>query len=43
MIYKNVKTGATLETESKLGGNWMPVAAPEKPEKTAPKKKVKKK
>ena len=32
MKYRNVKTGAVIETRSVLGGNWVPVEEP----KTAP-------
>lgn len=39
MEYRNVKTGAVIDVNSVLGGNWKPVEpAPEKP-KAAPKKK----
>lgn len=36
MTYRNVKTGATITTDSKLGGDWMPI---EPPKKEAPKPK----
>lgn len=28
MKYRNTKTGAVVEVESKIGGNWEPVEAP---------------
>ena len=41
MEYRNKKTGAVIRSESKLGGNWEPVAAPAVPseKKAAPTKK----
>ena len=36
MVYRNVRTGATIETESEMSGSWVPVAA------EAPKKEEKK-
>ena len=41
MIYRNEKTGAIIETESVLGGNWKPVIEKKETAKE-PKKKGKK-
>lgn len=41
MLYRNAKTGAIIETESVLGGNWKPVEVKKETAKE-PKKKVKK-
>ncbi len=47
MEYRNVKTGAVINVESEMGGNWVPVSAPPKKEdsekKPAPKKRSTKK
>lgn len=43
MLYRNTKTGATLETPCRIsGGDWKPIKAVnvEKPEKTVSKKKA---
>lgn len=43
MKYRNIKTGAEIEVESEIKGNWEPVAAPKpvsvEAEKEAPVKK----
>ena len=38
MKYRNTKTGAVIDVNAELSGNWMPVEA-EKKAKTLPKKK----
>lgn len=46
MEYRNVKTGAVINVESEMGGNWVPVSAPPKKDsekKPAPKKRSTKK
>ena len=35
MLYKNTKTGAVIDVNAELSGNWMPVEA-EKKAKTSP-------
>lgn len=43
MKYRNEKTGAIIDVESEMGGDWKPVAAPkaDKAETKAPKKEKK--
>lgn len=44
MKYRNVKTGAVIDVNAELGGNWMPVEPKKKAETSpAPKKKSAKK
>lgn len=39
MLYRNMKTGAVIDVNAKLGGNWMPVEPKKKAEASPTKKK----